>query len=176
MSACHFFNKQFYYHKLDTDALPSIRESDTLDSYTHIRRARVAPAELMLQHISSNKLDFDYLSDDDLSLLLTAVLSWMRSSYTAHGIHKSLNKFTELIIGQSVFALRYCLKSCINSVSLHPCIVISTLFLQIPVVSTTKLYVFQLIPLPFIFNHEMYAYSSLPKTIGINAIDNTLLL
>ncbi|UJR18767.1 hypothetical protein I4U23_005673 [Adineta vaga] len=176
-SIFHYFKKQFFCQKqMDKSTLTSTLESDGLSIHTNIPRARAVPAEIILQHITNNKIDFDYLSNDDLHVLLTAVLSPIDSSNTIYDIQKSLNEFSELIIGQSVFVMRNCLKSTTNLVSTQPCLVMSTLFLEIPADSITKFSVFQVIPLPFIFNYEKYTYINLPKAIGMNTVDNKLVL
>jgi hypothetical protein len=75
-----------------------------------------------------------------------------------------------------VFALRYCSLSKRNSLSSQPCLAVSTLFLQIPADSVSTFSVYHLIPLPITFNHDKYIYSNLPKVIGINSIDQTLVM
>jgi hypothetical protein len=173
-SIIQFFNKKFFYTKSSKDILESEPQSNAIKSYSNIPRLRSTSAEQILQHISNNEISFEYLPYDDLSLLLNTIFSTMDNSYTINNIQESLNTFNQLIIGQSVFALRYCLLSNTQLVSSQPCIAISTLFLQNSIDDMSRFTVFRLIPVPFIFNHEIYVYSNLPKMIGMNLIDNTL--
>jgi hypothetical protein len=64
--------------------------------------------EIILKRIRSNAIGFEYLSGIDLKLFLTAIFTSIDTSYKISNIEDSLNTFAQLIVGQSVFGLRYC--------------------------------------------------------------------
>jgi hypothetical protein len=174
-STVHLINDHFYYRNSDDKALITLSPNNVINTYMNIPYLHPTPAEIILKQINNNKLDFDYLSNIDLKLLLTAVFSTIDTSHTISNVQRSLNVFTQLIIGQSVFALRYCSFSRQNSVTSQPCLAISTLFLSIPIDSVLTYFIYRLTPLPVVFNGNKYIYSNLPKVIGINFIDQTLI-
>jgi len=175
-SIVHFVNDQFYYQKSDEKALMTVSPNNAINTYPYIPYLQPTSAERILKQINNNKIDFNYLSDTDLKLFLTAVFSTIDSSYTIFNVQESLNVFTQLIVGQSVFALRYCSLSRDTSLHSQPCLAISTLFLTIPAHSASIFSIYRLIPLPITFNGDKYIYSNLPKVIGINSIDQTLIM
>jgi hypothetical protein len=175
-SIFHFLNNQFYYQKSDEKALSTLSTNKAINNYYDVTRLRQTSIEKILKQISNNIIGFEYLSDTDLKLFLTAILSSIDTSYTISNVQESLNTFAELIVGQSVFASRYCsLHEQISSPS-QPCLIISTLFLRTPPDSTSLFSIYRLIALPIIFNDDKYVYSNLPRVVGINSIDQTLLI
>ena len=72
--------------------------------------------------------------------------------------------------------MRYCALSRQHSLSSKPCLVVSTLFIRIPINSLSIYSVYRLLPLPVVVNGDKYIYSNLPKVIGINSIEQSLII
>ena len=132
--------------------------------------------EIILKQINNNKVGFEYLSSTDLKLFLTALFSTIDTSYTVSNIQESLNILVPLIVGQSVFVLPDCSFIQHNLLPSQPCLAISTLFLRTSIHSASISSIYYLIPLPTIFNSDRYVYSNLPKIIGINSMDQRLIM
>jgi hypothetical protein len=175
-SIIHFVNDQFHYQKNNKKALLTGAPNDTINNYPPIPYLHPTSTEIILKQINNNKIDFDYLSDVDLKLFLEAVFSSIDSSYRISNVRESLNVFNQLIVGQSIFALRYCSLSSLKLSDSQPCFVISTLFLATITDSISTFSIFRLIPLPIVFDGNKYIYSNLPKMIGLNSIDQTLII
>jgi len=175
-SNVHFINNQFRYQTNDDKALTAASPMNTVDNSNDILHFRPTSIDMIIKQINNNKISFEYLSHADLKLFLTAIFSTIDTSYTISTVEESLNTFTQFIVGQSIYALRYCALSRKNSLSSQPCLAISTLFLRIPTDSALIYSIYRLIPLPIVFNDDKYIYSNLPKVIGINSIDQTLIM
>jgi len=174
-SNIHFINNKIYYQKTLEKILTQVPSNNGVDNYSDIPRIRPTSAEIILRQINNNRISFDYLFDNDLQLFLTGIFSTIHNLYTISNVHDSLNAFTQLIVGQSVFALRQCPLIKKDSLSSQPCLAVSTLFLWIPAGTVSTFSVYRLISLPVIFNNDKYIYSNLPKVIGINPIDQTVI-
>jgi hypothetical protein len=176
-SIVHFIDNQFHYQKTDEKALTTASLTNVIDNYSSIVNLRRSTSvEIILKQINNNKIGFEYLSSTDLKLFLTAIFSTIDTSYTVSNIQESLNIFVPLIVGQSVFVLRYCSFNQHNSLPSQPCLAISTLFFRTPINSASIFSIYYLIPLPTIFNNDRYVYSNLPKIIGINSMDQRLIM
>ena len=174
-SSVHFINDQFHYQDVDEKALPTTSSINTVDSHDNILRFPPTSAEIIIRQINSNKISFEHLSHTDLKLFLTSIFSTIDSSYKINNVEESLNDFNKLILGQSIYALRHCALSRQHSLSSKPCLAISTIFLRIPTNSPSIYSIYRFIPLPIVVEEEKYIYSNLPKVIGINFIDQTLI-
>jgi hypothetical protein len=176
-SVVHFINNQLHYQKRDDKALMVPPSTNVIDNYSGIRLLPpTPPVDTIVKQINSNQIGFDYLSSIDLNLFLSAIFSSSDTSYPIADIQETLNHFDQLIVGQSVVALRYCSLNRQNSVLSQPCLAISTLFLQAPADNATTFSIYRLIPLPIIDNGDKYVYTNLPKLVGINSKDQTLII
>jgi hypothetical protein len=175
-SSVHVINNQFHYQKNDDKALTPASSINTVDNYNDILRFHPASVDIIIKQINNNRISFEYLSLTDLKLFLTTVFSNIDESYKINNVEESLNAFSQLIVGQSVYALRYCALGRQHSLSSKPCLAVSTLFLRVPTDNVSIFSIYRLIPLPIIFDHDKYIYSNLPKVIGINSIDETLVM
>ena len=175
-SSVHFINNQFHYQKNDNQPLSSTSSTNTVDRYSDILRFRPTSVDTIIKQINSNRISFEYLSSDDLKLFLTTIFSSIDDSYQINDIQESLNAFSQLIIGQSIYALRYCTLSRQHPLSSKPCLAVSTLFLRIPSNSRSIYSIYSLLPLPIVVENERYIYSNLPNVFGINYIEQTLIM
>jgi hypothetical protein len=176
-SVVHCVNNQLHYQKSDDKALMVPPSTNVIDEYTGIRHLPLTPSiDIILKQINSNQIAFDYLSSIDLNLFLSAIFSSSGTSYPIADIQETLHHFDQLIVGQSVVALRYCSLNRQNSFLSQPCLAISTLFLEAPVNSATTFSIYRLIPLPIIDNGDKYVYTDLPKLVGINSKDQTIIM
>ena len=176
-SIVHFIDNQLHYQNADQEASTATSSTNTIDNYqsiVHLRRP--TSIETILKQINNNKIGFDYLSSTDLKFFLSTIISSIDTSLTVSNIHESLNIFASLIVGQSVFVIRSCSLNQHNSLPSQPCLVVSTLFFRTPTHSASIFSIYYLIPLPTIFNGDKYAYSNLPKIIGINSINQRLIV
>jgi len=108
-SIIHFVNNQFYYQKTDDKALTSASSINSVNNYNDMTHLWPTSAEIILKQINNNKISFKYLSHyTDLKLFLTSRFSNIDTSYTISNVQESLSTFTQFIVGQSIFTLRYC--------------------------------------------------------------------
>lgn len=175
-SMIHFVNNQFHYQNAQDNAITTKAMQNEIENYSDVDRLPQLPAEIIRKQISSNKIGLQYLSKIDLRLFLAAVFSTIDNSYSVSDIEKSLDTFSKLIIGQCMFALRYCSFNHQNVSSSEPCLAISTLFLRSPTDTRAKFSIYSLIPLPVVHRDEVYIYSKLPHIIGINSVEQTIIL
>ncbi|CAF1462912.1 unnamed protein product [Adineta steineri] len=175
-SSVHFVNNKFQYYNDDEKALSSTSSMNTIDKYNDILRFRPTSVDKVIKQINNNRISFEHLSLDDLKIFLELVFSNIDNSYKINDVEESLSIFNQLIVGQSVYALRYCAISRQHSLSSKPCLAISTLFLRNPTNSLLMYSIYQFIPLPIVVEGEKYVYSNFPKVIGINKIDQSLIV
>jgi hypothetical protein len=175
-SSVHFINNQFYYHKNADKLSTSTSSINTVDNYNDILRFRPTSIYIIIKQINSTRISFEYLSLVDLKLFLTIVFSNIDDSYKINDVEESLNAFSQIIVGQSVYALRYCGLSRQYSLSSKPYLAVSTLFIRISSNSPSVYSIYRLLPLPIVANGNKYIYSDLPKIIGINSIEQTLIM
>ncbi|CAF4996821.1 unnamed protein product, partial [Rotaria sp. Silwood1] len=158
-------------------ALIAGSSNNVTDRYANIRRLPpTSSAEKILKQISSNRIGFEYLFNTDLELFLAAISSYNDTLYTTSNIQESLDNFAQLIVGQSTFILRYCSFSKQDSLFSQPCLAISTLFLRSPIDSMSTFTIYRLLPLPITTNGNKYVYVNLPKLIGNNSYDHSLIM
>lgn len=174
-SIVHFVNNQFYYNKTDVNKFTTMPSINTVNNHPVIPRVRSDSIEKFIKQISVNKVDFEFLSKSDLKVFLAAAFSTIDRYYTISNLQQSLDTFFQYVVGQSVFALRYCSLAQENSLTPQPCIAVSTLFLRIQPDMPSTFLVYHLIPLPVIHNNDIYVYSTLPKIIGIDLIDQRVI-
>ena len=170
----HFLDDQFHCQKNDNKkALIATSPTATIDNYFDFTLMHPTSAEIIIEQIKSNKIGFEFLSDTDLKFFLSIIFPSIDTSYINSNVQEILDTFTQLIVGQSMFASRYCSLSQENSTSFQPCLIVSTLFLR---AQADGISIYRLTPLPTIFNGDKYVYSNLPKIVGINFIDQTLIM
>ena len=135
------------------------------------------PAALVLEEVFNNKVGYDFLIEEQITELLSLTISTAdRSSYT-RTVTENINIFTNLIVVQSVYALRSCsLQQSGNSRDSHPCLVVSTVFRQIPIKSSLIYQVYRSIPLPMPYKGEKYVYADLPKIFDFDYIHKKIVL
>jgi hypothetical protein len=71
---------QFYYQKNDEKGLITLSANNAIDNYSGIIQLRSTSTEIILKQVNSNKIGFEYLSDTDLKLILTAIFSGIGTS------------------------------------------------------------------------------------------------
>ena len=163
----HFVNKQFYYDRSAANSFQKTSPTNTIENYLAISPVRSNSVEKFLKQISIRKIGLEFLSNKDMKVFLVAAYSTIDRDYIVSNAQESLNTFSQYVIGQSVFALRYCSLTQHNSLPSEPCIVVSTLFLRIQLDASSTFFVYRLTPMPIIHNNDMYKYSGLSKIIGI---------
>ncbi|CAF1075745.1 unnamed protein product [Rotaria magnacalcarata] len=100
----------------------------------------------------------------------------MDTSYTISNAKEALDDFIQLIVRQSIFALRYCSMDKRTTVDIQPYMLMSTVFSHIRNDAAQIYFIYQLIPLSVMNNNTIYSYSNLPKLVGINVIDGELIV
>jgi hypothetical protein len=169
----HFVDDQFHYPQNNKKISITASPQTAIDNYFDFTLMHPTSAELIVEQIKNNKIGFEYLSDTDLKKFLSTIFTSIDTSYINYDVQDILDTFTQLIVGQSVFASRHCSLSRQNSAPFQPCLIVSTLFLRAPTDGTS---IYRLIPLPTIFNGDKYIYSNLPKIVGINLIDQIIIM
>ncbi|CAF5069053.1 unnamed protein product, partial [Rotaria magnacalcarata] len=92
------------------DAFTTTTPSNIIENKAIISRVRSDLIEKFLKQISSNinKVGLEFLSNDELRIFLTATFASIDSHYTISNVQESLDNFFQYVVGQSIFALRYC--------------------------------------------------------------------
>ncbi|CAF3434699.1 unnamed protein product [Rotaria socialis] len=176
-SIIHFVSNKFFYNKTVVDTFTTTTPGSTIESKPIISRVRSDLIDKFLKQISSNinKVGLEFLSSDDLKIFLAAAFSTIDSYYTVSNTQESLDTFFQYVVGQSIFALRYCSLVQDNSLPSQPCIAISTLFLRIQPDTSLTYSIYRLTALPIVHNNDMYVYTNLPQVIGIDHIDRRVI-
>jgi len=104
-SIVHFINDQYYYQRNSEKELMIVHRNKAISVVPQIPYLHPTSAEKVLKQMNNNKINFDFLSDNDLKLFLNAVFLSIDRSYTISNIQETVNAFNKLIIGQSMFAL-----------------------------------------------------------------------
>ncbi|UJR07042.1 hypothetical protein I4U23_011330 [Adineta vaga] len=172
----HFINNRFHHQNHDDKALVPSATNNVLDIHSDVPRVRSTAAEIIIQRISSHKIDFDYLSSTELDIFLSTIFSNSNTLQRQSNVKSLLNSFTQLVVGQVVYGLPYCAINQHDSSTIHPCLVISTVFLRTPADHVSTFSVYKLIPLPISYNYTKFIYTNLPKLVGINTVDKKLVL
>lgn len=176
-SIVFFMDNRFYVSKTinKSTTAPSIF-SVGINQRTLAYRA-MNPATLVLEQFFNNKVGYDFLSDEQIKELLSLTVSAADTMFDTINVKENIDKFANLIVGQSVFALKSCSLEHDDNSRSRPCLVVSTMFRRIPIDSSISLYeVYRLIPLPVPFKGEKYIYTDLPKIFGFNKIDKKVVL
>ena len=171
----HFTNGQFYRMNHTEQSIQSTLDDNSIDNFSDIPRVRSTPARQIINRLNNQKIDLDYLIPNDLELFLSAMPSILNVFHTSSNAQDVINSFSELIIGQSIYGLPSCSLTEEKTDYSQACLVISTLFVNVPVDDVSTFSVYRLIPLPIVVNHKKYIYSNLPQVIAINPADNLLL-
>ena len=171
----HFTNGQFYRMNHTEQSIQSTLDDNSIDNFSDIPRVRSTPARQIINRLNNQKIDLDYLIPNNLELFLSAMPSILNVFHTSSNAQDVINSFSELIIGQSIYGLPSCSLTEEKTDYSQACLVISTLFVNVPVDDVSTFSVYRLIPLPIVVNHKKYIYSNLPQVIAINPADNLLL-
>ncbi|CAM4958792.1 unnamed protein product [Rotaria socialis] len=109
-SIIHFVSNKFFYNKTVVDTFTTTTPDSTIESKPIISRVRSDLIDKFLKQTSSNinKVGLEFLSSDDLKIFLAAAFSTVDSYYTVSNAQESLDTFFQYVVGQSIFALRYC--------------------------------------------------------------------
>ena len=174
-SFTHFVKDQFY---LTYDVKYSTSYSSRLVK-SRSQSTPVIPTATytaLQKQIINRQVGFDFLTDIELTSLLTSVLSRIEKSYQITDITESLNLFSQFIVAQSVYVLRSCATNQRSSSNSHSCLIVSTMYLR-PLIEINKSpIVYKLIPIPAIVNDEQYIYTNMPEMIAININDQSAML
>ena len=172
----HIFDNHFY---LSNTSTPNIELTSNNSVITSQQKSSVHlknPVAIIIDQRIQNKIGFDFLPDDEISNFITPIMSSIDRSYINFSQETLVADFFRLIISQSIHLLRSC---SINSDDIEkspPCLIISTLFQRLPTVNSFTYSVFQLTPIPISIDGFKYVYTNLPKTFGINMIEQNLLI
>ncbi|CAF4284725.1 unnamed protein product, partial [Didymodactylos carnosus] len=155
-SIVHFVDNQFHSQKNGGRTFITPSSSTAVDDQHEIPRFSQTTAAIILKQISSNKIAFEYLSYIDMKLFLAAIFATVDDSYTIFDVQESLTTFTQLVVAQTVFALRHCSSSTQESPPYQPCLAVSTLFLRLPFDGISTYSVYRLIPFPIAMSGNNY--------------------
>ncbi|CAF1511660.1 unnamed protein product [Didymodactylos carnosus] len=170
-SAVHFIDNQF--HSIN-NIKKSIFDSTNFlvdGNQSDIPRVLPGPSNIILRQINNNKIGFDFLTNAELRLFLSTIISSIHKFYKINDFSESLNLFSQLIAAQSIYILRSCPIRRENVSANQPCFIVSTLFLRSSIESNIPLSVYRFISLPAIVNGEQFMYSNIPEITGINTDD-----
>ena len=175
-SVIHFINNEFHHYNDEENDLTTT--SQTNDLYKTFTISCLSPTaiELVLKQININDIGLIFLSANQLKYFLKYILTMIDISYTVSSIEELINIFSDYIIGQSFFALRYCGFDEKPEVPSQACLVVSTLFLRNAYEVRSRFFIYKIIPLPITYEHNMNIYDKLPKLIGLNMIDDKIIV
>lgn len=176
-SIVYFIDNEFYVTRNAAESTKMISPFSANINQTTLIRHATNPATLVLEQVFNNKVGYDFLSDEHIKEILPLTMSTTFGTIDHKNIKENLNMFTDMIVGQTVYALKSCsMRSNEDSRYGPACLVVSTIFRRLPVGSSSFYNVYRLTPLPVFFQGETYVYSDLPKIFGFNAIDKKVIL
>lgn len=92
------------------------------------------PAILVLEQVFNNKVGYDFLTDAEITELLSLTVSNGDMILDRENVKENINIFVNMIIGQTVYALKSCsTRQNEHSQSGPPCLVVSTIFRRMPI-------------------------------------------
>ncbi|CAF4817152.1 unnamed protein product [Rotaria socialis] len=175
-SIIYFVDNHFYVTTHTSRSLLTTSSFVSADPPT-LFHLGTSPVTLVLEQVFNNKVGYDFLTDEQISEILS--LTVLTTGDVSHdiSIKENINTLTNMIIGQTIFALKSCtiLHNEIER-SGSPCLVVSTVFRRLPAQTSSFYQVYHLTPLPVIFEGEQYVYSNLPQIFGFNNIEKRLVL
>ncbi|CAF1206326.1 unnamed protein product [Adineta steineri] len=174
-STVHLIDDQFY---TTNDMQQSIKHSANVNLKTDksdIVELLPTSSSIILKQIANNKIGFDFLTDNELKLFLSTVMSMIDKSYQITDLTESLRLFTELIMGQSIYILRSCVNGEKHSSASQLCIIIATLFLRPLITNNNTLSAYRLTPLPAMIGNEQFIYSNIPSIVVISTEDQSVM-
>jgi hypothetical protein len=173
----HLVNDRIFLDSSEESVSPSSSSSKSVptERQQHITRFSPTAPAVILSQLNHQQLSFDFMADDQLKFFLQAVFQLIDASSTVTNNRESLHVFRQLIVGQSIFALRTCSLTDQQSQSRRPCLVLSTLFVRPSHESPFAHMVYRLIPLPTVVNQYRYVYGNLPQFVGISQKQKTMI-
>ncbi|CAM4817532.1 unnamed protein product [Rotaria magnacalcarata] len=162
ISLVHFVDSQIFSDKINEKSVVTPSSLDIVDNHQEIPRISQTASSVILNQIITKKIGFEFMTNNAMKTLLTAVFSVVDNFYIISDIHEALAIFNDLIVAQTIFALRYCSLSRQESSPQQPCLAVSTLFLRPPLHRTSTFSVYRLIALPTVLHGGKYTYSNLP--------------
>ncbi|CAF3366945.1 unnamed protein product [Rotaria sp. Silwood2] len=176
-SIVYFVDDTFYVTRSNSQSIMSnFTISTGVNERTLIHRAPNT-ATLALEQVFNNKVGYDFLTDEQIVEFLPIISSTISQKFEIEDIKENMNMFINMIIGQTVYALKSCSIRQNEQLPGGPaCLVVSTIIRRIPMETSTFYQVYQLTPLPVFFNGDKYIYSDLPKRFGFNKIEKKVIL
>ncbi len=172
-SIVYYLENNFYVTK-SVNKVMFYNPTAYISKRTLIHRA-LSPVTLVLKQLFYDRIGYEFLTDEQITELLTLPLLSRYENIDVNHIQESMDIFKKMILGQVVYALKSCsIVQDDKSSKDSSCLAVSTLFRRIPIGSSSIYKVYHLIPLPIVINEQKYVYSNLPKTLGINTIDKTI--
>ena len=176
-SIIYFIDDQFYI----PDSIVKPATVDFSSSTSLYQRSRIHrpnnQAKLVLEQVVSNKVGYDFLSEEQLAEIMSLLITTQNGMIDATNTKETLKLFTSMIVGQAIHALKSCaLGQHELPASTPSCLVVSTVLRRLPAESPSLYHVYHLIPLPILFKGEKYIYSNLPRIFGFNKIEKKFIL
>ncbi len=175
-STVHFIDNQLHSTNTIKNSLLNPTKSLVDSNQSDIPRIALKSHSIILRQISNNKIGFDFLNNAELMSFLTAIVATIDKSYKITDLSETLNLFSQLIVGQSVYILRSCPVRQEHISTNQPCLIVSTLFLRPSIETSIAFSVYRLISLPAFVKGEQFMYANMPQVIGVNTDDQTVIL
>lgn len=134
-------------------------------------------ATLVLEHVFNNKVGYSFLADEQILEMFQLIISTTSKSYISENVGDIINTFNEMIVGQTIFALKSC--SVPQNGMMRrgpPCLAVSTIYRRLSREQSSLYHVYKLTPLPVLFDGNKYVYSNLPKIFGFNNVEKKVIL
>ena len=176
-SIMHFMNDQFYLPGYTERRSSNISDISIADSYQQSFYRINNAASLVLEQIFNNNVGFNFLSDEQITELISVINLTQDMKLDLNNIESSKQFLVNMVLGQTFYALKSCsTTSSDNADANTKCLVVSTIFRRIYMHDRSNYQVYRLIPLPVRLNGSQYIYSNLPKLFGINTLDRKIML
>ena len=167
----HYLYDKFHFRMNNHQSLVKAPVMEYESIQNNVLRFKPTAIDNVLKQVNNNRISFDYLSINELQFVLTIIFSNLQISYKPNNLKADLDSFSQLVIAQSVYAVRHCGMSSHQLSSIDSCVVVSTLFNQVTTNTRLVYPVYRLIPLPIIIDGKTYIFSNVPKIFATNALE-----
>ncbi|CAF3619348.1 unnamed protein product [Rotaria sp. Silwood1] len=174
-SIVYVIDNNFYVTR-STFNMTTSNFSANINQPTLAHRA-INPATRAIEQIFNNKVGYEFLTDEHVVEILRLTVSTFGETFDNTNIKENLNMFTDMIVGQIVYALKSCSIRQNEHASHGPTwLVVSIVFRRLPAGSSSIYQVYCLTLLPILFKGEKYVYFDLPAIFGLNNVNKKVVL
>ncbi|CAF0944893.1 unnamed protein product [Rotaria sordida] len=136
-SIIYFIDNHFYVTRSTTKSITAPTFPINITQLALIPRA-INPATLVVEQVFNNKVGYDFLTDEQIKDILALIVSTNNETLDIKNIKENLNMLTDMIVGQTVYALKSCSMQKNEHLRSGPaCLAVSTIIRRLPVESSS---------------------------------------